>query len=317
MTAPSPTLSVLIVSYNTRGMTLDCLRTLHDRLDGLSAEVIVVDNASADGSAAAVAAAFPEVRVIRNPANAGFGAANNAAMRAAAGRYFLLLNSDAFPHAGCLRALVDHLETHPAVGVAGPRLVNANGTLQRSCWRFPSPLRTWLDALWITNGLAALSPAFDDYRRWPHDAERAVDFVVGACLLARREASERTGGFDEQFFLYQEETDWQLRLRRAGWQVMFTPAGTATHLSGASGQADAPATNRLFFESLDRYMLKHFGPGGFALNRAGQIVAAALRIACWTMLERWPGRRLKERAARERRRQWEFLRRYLWTGPPA
>ncbi len=309
MTTP-PTLSVIIVSYQTRDLTLACLRTLSDRLAGLSAEVFVVDNASSDGSAAAVAQEFPAVRLLSNSTNIGFGAANNVAMRLATGCYFLLLNSDAFPHAGCLEALVDFLDRHPAVAVAGPRLVNADGSLQRSCWHFPSPGRSWLDSLWLTPMLAAQN----DYRHWAHDAERKVDFLIGACLLVRREAYDQAGGFDERFFLYQEETDWQLRLRRAGWQVMFTPAGTATHLAGASGKDDAARINRLFFESLDRYMLKHHGKPGFAFNRAAQVVGAALRTVCWALLTLVPGRR--GRAQREGRRQREFLRRHLRTGLP-
>ena len=310
----SPTLSVIIVSYNTRGLTLDCLSTLAARLTGLTTEVIVVDNASPDGSAAAVAETFPAVRLVRSAANLGFGAANNLAMRAAAGRYLLLLNSDAFPHDGCLPALVSFLDAHPAVGVVGPRLVNADGSLQRSCWRFPTPWRSWLDSLWITP-LLARHPAFDDYRRWPHDADREVDFVVGACLLVRREAYEQVGGFDERFFMYQEETDWQLRLMRAGWRVMFTPAGTVTHLSGASGKDDVPRINEVFFESLDRYILKHYGRPGLVVNRAAQIMGAALRAACWAALALVPSRR--SRARNELRRQRLFLRRQLTTAFPA
>ena len=313
MTSP-PTLSVIIVSYNTRGLTLDCLRTLFAQLAPLSAEVVVVDNASADGSPAAVAEAFPAVRLLVNAANLGFGAANNLAMRVARGRYFLLLNSDAFPHAGCLPALVDFLETRPRVGMVGPRLVNADGSLQRSCWPFPSPWRALLDSLWLPGSLAARWPGFDDYRHWPHDTERTVDFVIGACLLVRREVYEQVGGFDERFFVYQEETDWQKRCQQAGWQVMFTPAGTATHLAGASGRDDAAGIDRIFFESLDRYLLKHFGRAGFVLNRAAQIVGAALRLACWAALTVPPGRRA--RAGREWRRQWDLLHRALHTGLP-
>ena len=312
--AETPDLSVIIVSYNTRGMTLDCLRALHADLGGLTAEVLVVDNASRDGSAGAVASEFPDARVIANPHNAGFGAANNLAMRRAAGRYFLLLNSDAFPHAGCLPALVRFLDEHPQAAVAGPRLVNADGTLQRSCWRFPTPLRSWLDSFWIT-GLLGRHPALDDYRRWPHDTERAVDFIIGACLLVRREAYEQVGGFDERFFMYQEETDWQLRLQRAGWKVVFTPAGTVTHLGGASGKDEAVKINRVFFESLDRYTLKHHGGLGFVANRAAQVVGAALRVGCWSLFSMVPGRAAQAR--RELKRQSQFLRRHLRTGAPA
>ncbi len=308
----SPTLSVLIVSYNTRAMTLDCLYKLYASLEGLTAEVIVVDNASQDGSAEAVAEAFPAVRLVLGKTNAGFGAANNLAMRMATGHYFLLLNSDAFPHAGCLPTLVRYLDDHPQVGVAGPRLVNADGSLQRSCWRFPSPLRAWLDSFWITN-LLNFHPALDDYRHWPHDTEREVDFVIGACLLVRREVYEQVGGFDERFFMYQEETDWQLRIKQAGWRVMFTPAGTVTHLGGASGKDEAVAINRIFFESLDRYNLKHHGGVGFASNRAAQVVGAALRVACWAALTLLPGGR-RVRARCELHRQRQFLRRHLRAG---
>ena len=314
MSAP-PTLSVLIVSYNTRDMTLECLRVLFAALEGLTAEVIVVDNASRDGSAEAVAKAFPAVRLVASGTNAGFGAANNLAMRMAAGRYFLLLNSDAFPHAGCLPALVRYLDEHPQAGVAGPRLVNADGSLQRSCWRFPSPLRSWLDSFWLTS-LLGRHPAFDDYRRWPHDREREVDFAIGACLLVRREVHEQVGGFDERFFMYQEETDWQLRIKQAGWRVMFTPTGTVTHLGGGSGKDEAVKINRIFFESQDRYNLKHHGRVGFASNRAAQVVGAALRVACWGALSLVPGGR-RTRARHELHRQSQFLRRHLSAGLPA
>jgi GT2 family glycosyltransferase len=314
MMTAQPAISVIIVSYNTRSMTLDCLRTLYSQLATLTAEVFVVDNASRDGSADAVAEAFPEIRVIRNPSNAGFGAANNLALQMAAGRYILLLNSDAFPHDGCVAALVRYLDDHPAVGLVGPRLVNPDGSLQRSCWRFPSPLRSWLDSFWLTSLLSG-HPAFDDYRRWPHDSEREVDFVIGACLLVRREAYEQVGGFDERFFMYQEETDWQLRLKKAGWRVMFTPSGTVTHLGGASGKDEAVKINAVFFESLDRYSLKHFGKAGFFLNRLAQVAGAALRVPCWAVLSLAPGRRVQ--ALRELHRQIQFLQRHLRAGLPA
>ena len=309
-----PTISAIIVSYNTRAMTLDCLRALHEDLGDIPAEIIVVDNDSRDGSAEAISAAFPRVRLVVNPSNDGFGAANNLAMRTAAGRYLLLLNSDAFPHAGCLSTLIQYLDDHPKVGLVGPRLLNADGSLQRSCWRFPTPLRAWLESLWISR-LLARHPMVDDYRHWPHDAERDVDFVIGACLLVRRETYEEVGGFDERFFMYQEETDWQLRIQRAGWKVRFTPAGIVTHLGGASGRDEALKINRVFFESLDRYSLKHYGSAGFAANRAAQVVGAALRIACWGTVSLLPRRRAQ--ALRELHRQKEFLRRHLRTGFPA
>ena len=309
-----PTLSVIIISYNTRGMTLDCLRALHDQPSDVLTEVIVVDNASRDGSPPAIAEAFPTVRLVASETNLGFGAANNLAMRMAAGRYFLLLNSDAFPHAGCLNALVRYLDEHPEAGVVAPRLVNADSSLQRSCWPFPTPWRSWLEGL----GLAALLvrfTAFDDYRHWPHNVEREVDFAIGACLLVRREAYEKAGGFDEQFFMYQEETDWQLRIKRAGWSVVFTPAGTATHLGGASGKDEPTKINRVFYESMDRYSLKHHGGVGFVVTRVAQVVGASLRMIGWGLLSVLPGRRAQ--AVREMQTQSAFLCRHLSRGLPS
>jgi GT2 family glycosyltransferase len=165
-----PLLSVIIISYNTRDMTLECLRVLEAELSAssLSAEVWVVDNASSDGSVDAIGEAFPRVRVIANTDNAGFGAANNQAMRQANGEYFLLLNSDAFPRPGALAALVEYSKQHPEAGVVGPRLLNADGSLQRSCWKFPSPTRAWLENVGIVAAVPN-HPVLGDYSRWEHD----------------------------------------------------------------------------------------------------------------------------------------------------
>ena len=207
----APEISVIIVSYNTRQMTLDCLHALSAGLAGLNAEVWVVDNASADGSAEAIRAAFPEVHVIDNPMNAGFGAANNLALKQATGEFLLLLNTDAFAAPGAVAALVEYLKAHPKAGIAGPRLLNADGSLQRSCYRYPSPARAWLENTGLS-GLLARHPILGDYSAWAHDQEQAVEWVIGACLLVRREAYVQAGGFDEAFFMYQGRN----RLAKAG-----------------------------------------------------------------------------------------------------
>ena len=138
-----PRLSVILVSYNTRQMTIDCLGTLLQELGGNSAEVLLVDNASIDGTAAAVREAFPRVTVIESATNLGFGGGNNLAMQQAKGQYLLLINTDAFPRPGAIDALVDYLEKHPDVALVGPRLVNGDGSLQQSCYRYPTPARAW------------------------------------------------------------------------------------------------------------------------------------------------------------------------------
>lgn len=273
-------ISAIIVSYNTREMTLECLRTLHTDLAGTRAEIFVVDNASTDNSADAIRDAFPHAIVIANTQNAGFGAANNQAMAQARGRYLLLLNSDAFVKPGAVQALVAYLDAHPKTAIAGPRLLNKDGSLQVSCFRYPSPGRAWCENLWLST-LFRTHGRIGDYRRWPHDREREVDWVIGACLLVRREAYARVGGFDERFFMYAEETDWQARIRDAGWKIAFTPAAQVTHLGGASGSA---GPNPHFFESLDRYEYKHHGATGLISLRTAMTIGCSARLVLWLLM---------------------------------
>jgi GT2 family glycosyltransferase len=131
-----------------------------------------------------------------------------------------------------------------------------------------------------------------DYHHWPHDTERAVDFVIGACMLVRREAYEQVGGFDDAFFMYSEEIDWQRRMHAAGWQVLFTPGARLTHLGGASGATQQARIKRHFFDSLDYYEWKHHGIGGLVAVRLAMLVGCALRAVGWTaaMAVPWRGR---------------------------
>jgi N-acetylglucosaminyl-diphospho-decaprenol L-rhamnosyltransferase len=289
---PGPVLSVILVSYNTRELTLRCLGDLFNDLHGIDSEVWLVDNASSDGTIATVTETYPEVRILASAENVGFGKANNQAMRLARGRYLMLLNTDAFLQPGAIASMLSQLSTHPAAGVVGPRLVNEDGSLQPSCFRFPSPARAvfenfWLSALWPRH------PVVGDYRRWNHDEPRDVDWVVGACMMIRREVFERTHGFDEAFFMYAEEADWQRRIRLAGWTIQFTPAATVMHLGGASGLSDKPQINRHFFDSLDYYQRKNHGLSGLLILRAAMVFGCTLRAALWSILWLIPSRREK------------------------
>lgn len=297
-------LAVIIISFNTREITLRCLRTLLEALQStpaVAAEVWVVDNASHDGSVAAIESEFPDVHVIANTENHGFGKANNQAMKCSQAEYFLLLNSDAFIIGDAIGVLLSYLQTHPEAAIVGPQLLNADGTLQPSCWKFPSPSRVWLENL----GLASLFPhtsSLGDYFKWKHDSVRDVDFVSGACFLVRREDYEKTRGFDEDFVLYAEETDWQKRLTKSGRKIAFTPLAQVTHLGGASGGGN-PITRRKFFDGLDIYTRKHHGIGGVLRMRAGMIIGSAARAVLWTGVGVLPARRV---AAREK------VRLHLW-----
>lgn len=273
-------LSVILVSYNTREMTLRCLAHVRQDLADCAHEIILVDNHSSDGSVDAVRRAYPDVIVIGNRENLGFGAANNQAMRIARGAYLMLVNTDAFLHPGASMAMLEHLQRDRSIGVVGPRVLNEDGSLQVSCHRFAAPLYAWMENLWLAKLLPRHS-RYSDYRRWPHDRRRNVDYVIGACLMAPRSVYEKVGGFDERFFMYSEEADWQKRIRAAGWEVVFTPDAVVTHLGGASGRTDKARINRVFFESLDYYVYKHHGLSGLISLRMAMVVGCGLRSALW------------------------------------
>ena len=251
----------------------------------------MVDNDSTDGSVEAIEqAALPGVQVIANLKNLGFGAANNQAMWLARGEYLLLLNSDAFLDAGALQVLMEYLRSHPEVGAVGPRLRYADGTPQASCYRFPTPVRGWIENLGLAR-LFAWHPRWDDLAKWDHRTAREVDFVIGACLLVRRRVWEQIGGFDEGFFLYSEETDWQRRMHTAGWRVAFTPEATALHLAGGSGAKDRVRINQHFFTSLDHYVRKHHGLSGLVSFRAAMTVGSFIRAIWWSGRSLFAGQR--------------------------
>ncbi|HUS13859.1 MAG TPA: glycosyltransferase family 2 protein [Chloroflexia bacterium] len=287
--------SAIIVNYNGGPLLQRCLAALPQAAGALSLETIVVDNASTDGSVDALPARLAPTCLIQAKRNLGFARANNLGLHQARGRYCLLINTDCFLAPDSLRVLCRHLDDNPSLAVAGPRLLNADGSLQRSCHDFPRPLVL----LWEQGGLWQRRPR-PPLARAPlliatdHDRPRKVDWVSGACWLARTAALRAVGGFDPRFFFYWEEADLCYRLRAAGWTVGFEPAATATHLGGASS---SPALLDTFFRSLYRFYGKHYGPGRLALART--IVLAMVLIkatrAGWRAL-RYPAERLQAEA---------------------
>ncbi|RYX82734.1 glycosyltransferase family 2 protein [bacterium] len=310
--------SVVIVSYNTRDTTLHCLRELERELGRLKgkSEVFVVDNDSKDGSVEAIREAFAAVQLIELDTNEGFGPANNRAFEQAQGEFLLLLNSDAFVHEGSIETLVRFLQKpeNARVGGVGPKLLNEDGSLQASCWKFPSPGRSWIEALGVARVFSS-HPKLGDYYRWAHDETRGVDFVIGACLLVRKAVYKEVGGFDPDFFLYAEETDWQKRMLKQGWTIAFCPDAIVTHLGGASGAADTNKTSNLFWQGQERFMQKHFGARGWLLLRGALFVGSLGRFLALVTLALHPGKR---KSARSRLRffAWQ-MGRLLSTGAPS
>lgn len=229
--------SIIIVSFNTRDVLRECLHSVIEECKGLHAEILVVENASTDGSAEMMAAEFPTVTVLTSKVNLGFGNANNVALKQARGRYFVLLNSDAFFHPGALALAIRHMDEQPECGLGGARLVGRDGTAQPSSRCFHSVTN---DAV-VLSGLAAKFPhsrffgRFD--RTWADEMESAaVDWVPGAFTILRPEMLASVGLFDPDFFLYYEEVDLCLRFRRAGIPVWYWPDVVVVHIGGESSR---------------------------------------------------------------------------------
>ncbi|MDW8184270.1 MAG: glycosyltransferase family 2 protein [Anaerolineae bacterium] len=284
----TPLVSVILVTYNTRDLLARCLESLPAALEGIPYEVWVVDNASTDDTIPWLRAQHPEVHVLANPTNRGFAAANNQAMAQARGRYFLLLNTDTLPQPGSLAALVDYLEHHPEVGIAGSSLLNPDGTPQGCAADFPT-LGTELLLLLGPIGHRLLGSHFPFHP--PAEAPRRVDWVSGACLLIRREVVEAIGGLDEGYFVYGEEVDWCWRAWQAGWEVAVVPQARVIHLGSATARRMDGLRRRWLYAGKARFLRKARGP----------LTASVYRAAVWgTTLLKWIGMRLigrREQAA--------------------
>jgi GT2 family glycosyltransferase len=249
-------MAVVIVSYNTRDHLRACLETI-PRAE--ASEVIVVDNASTDGSPEMVRAAFPWVRLIESSGNSGYGAAANLGMAACRSPYVLLLNGDTRLAPGALHTLSTYLDRHPCAAIVGPRLVNLNGSLQASCYPFPTPLAIFLEESTLGRFVRFVPVLRDRYlRSWTYDESRQVPWALGAAFALRRDAVEGVGGFDESFFLYYEEVDLCLRLRLTGWDVHFTPDTTVTHVGGASSDQRRAEMSVQWFLSVRRFYRLHY-----------------------------------------------------------
>jgi len=249
--------SVIVVSYNTRELTLECLRSVYERTRDVTFEVFVVDNASADGSAEAIAAEFPQVHLIANHENRGFAAANNQALRLARGRYFLLLNPDTLVLDNAIGKMVAYMGAHPDVGCAGCQVLIDEHTVQQTCFRFPRVSYHLLRA----TGLPALFPHSallnpDRYGGWHRDGERDVDVVSGMFLLVRREAVEQVGLMDEDYFVYAEEADWCFRFWKHGWRCRFTPSAQIIHRDGGS-HSTKQISARMFVQQQKSLLIFH------------------------------------------------------------
>jgi len=260
-------LSAVTVTLNGLPWVEQCLESL------AGVETILVDHGSTDGTVERVREGFPDVRVVEQE-NRGLGAGLNAGMRAAPARYHLLINSDAWLAEEALERLVAFADAHEDAAVVAPRLRNPDGTLQRSVRGFPTLWRLATEYFFLRK-LAPRSHALNAYYAgdFDHGSSRPVEWVMGSCFLVRRAAVDEVGMFDEDFFLFSEETDWLYRFHRAGWTVWFTSDAEAVHVGGATHGGQMYVEN---VRGLVRWFGKHRGPRDAA--RARDLLAVSLRL---------------------------------------
>jgi hypothetical protein len=294
-----PELTIVIVNWNTRDLLLGCLRSIGQHPPARSYEVWVVDNGSADGSGAAVRAQFPAVRVVANDANVGFAAANNQAIRASRSRYVLLLNSDTVVRSGALELMCAYLDQHIAVGAVGCRLLNPDGTPQRSCWRgYPGLRSAAIEGFYLWRLLPRLVERQEIALRTAREPQ-PVDHLLGACLLVRRAAIDAVGMLDEGYFLFLEETDWCQRIATAGWRIVFLPEPEVIHFGQQSMRQIPARTLPIFYASLCRFVRRRGGRGvALRLLLLKLIIALSvlLRLGLWSV-----------RLLRQRSLSWRML----------
>jgi hypothetical protein len=249
-------LSIILVSWNTRQLLADCLNSVYTHPPKDDFELLVVDNASHDGSAAMVRERFPQARLIQSNENVGFAQGNNLAVPLCIGKYVLLLNPDTVVKPDALDSLVRFMEAHPMAGAAGSRLLNPDETLQPSCHPAPTLSRE----LWRLFHLDAIRP-YGAYHmhQWDMNQPREVDVIQGASFILRKTALDQVGFLDGRYFMYSEEVDLCYRLQKAGWKLYYVPESQVIHYGGQSTKLVAADMFQQLYMGKLMYFRKHYG----------------------------------------------------------
>lgn len=287
---PLPDVTISIVSYNTKEPLRNCLQSLQERRDEgeVTMDVVVADNDSHDGSVEMVRSEFPWVQVVETGGNIGYGRANNAGLNDARGRYYFVLNSDTIVLPGALRIMRDYMDSNPKVGCVGAQLILEDGSIQESCARDPGIAAIF----WEQTYLAKLLPknkVTGAYLMtyWDYNEIREVEQVCGACLFVRREAYEQIKGFDPAYFMYFEDTDFCIRMRRAGWPIYFVPEARIRHLLGASSSGDwrkRARTVSAYNKSRYYYFNRYEGRLRGLLVKSILLLGSGLRLLAWSCI---------------------------------
>jgi len=271
--------SIIIVSYNTRAVLLDCLDSIYRWAPPRHGEIIVIDNASTDGSAEAVAQCFSNVLLVRNTENLGFAKANNQGLQKATGKYLLLLNPDTLFIEDAMTPLLAFMEQHSEIGIAGCKILNRDSSLQPSYFPLPNLLSVFWTALFLDR-FAPLNHVNGKWvlRHQPQAEPFRVQRLLGAFLLARREVLQQVGRFDEGFFLFSEEEDLCYRVLQQGWTIYYFPQTSIIHLGGQSAPKTNPRAVVYANDSKVRFFRKHYGKLTQLLFRVIWFVALIIRM---------------------------------------
>jgi len=260
-------LSIIIVNYNVREFLANLFDTLYKAIEGIEAEIIVVDNASADGSQEYIKQNHPGVILIENQVNGGFSKANNLGLKRAKGKFLLLLNPDTLVREDTFRVMMEYMESDSSIGMAGCKILNPDGTLQLACRRsFPSP---WVSFCRIT-GLSSIfpkSPLFARYNLTYLDENQSyeVDAISGSFMMVKREVYEKMGGLDESYFMYGEDLDWCLRVQKTGYKVHYVHSTQIIHYKGESTKRSSIDETRHFYNAMHLFVKKNLS-GSFLVK---------------------------------------------------
>jgi hypothetical protein len=287
--------SVVVVNWNTQDILRDCLRSIYEQGGEIDLEVIVIDNASTDGSVEMVKKDFPQVTLIENSQNRGFAAANNKGIAISKGRYVLLLNSDTVVLDNAIAKTAAFADSHPEAAVVGCRVLNPDRTLQPTCFMFPSILNMLLSSTYLYK-LFPKNKFFGRERMtwWNRNDIREVDVVTGCFMLVRQDAIKKVGSMDEQFFMYGEETDWCYRFKQAGWKILFAPCAEIIHLGGQSSKGIRVDMLIRLRISILQFMKKHYSWLTYRIACFFVIVFFVTRLPVWICIALFSNKRQGE-----------------------
>lgn len=275
-------LSIIIVNWNTREITKKCLESIFKYTEGIKFEVIVIDNASEDDSVKTIRSEFPEVIIIQNNSNRGFATANNQGMEIAKGLYFLLLNSDTLIFNNALKKVVGFADSNPSAGLIGCRVLNADKSLQPTCFMYPGPINLLFSVFYLEK----LFPKSKIFARekmtwWNRDSIRNVEVITGCCILANQDAVNSVGTMDDAFFMYGEETDWCFRFKKAGWKILFYPDAEIIHLGGQSSKKAKPVMILQLRAGILQFIKKQYTYPNYFISKLLVSLWFFIRVPFW------------------------------------